>query len=73
MRDGLAGLHDPDNGSLGFVIAVRRDSFVGFFILLFRFFRLDLVDFDADLGIGEILVYREQIAVVDLFASRGFR
>ena len=68
MGDGFAGLHDPDDGGLGLEVAVFGDALVGFLVLRRGFFRLDLVDFDAEFGVGEIEVEAERVAVVDLFA-----
>ena len=68
MLDCLSTLHDADDGRLGLVLPVLGNPFVGFFILLFGFFELDLVDLDADLLVLEGGVEGECVCRVDVFS-----
>lgn len=68
MRNRLATLHDTHNCRLRLVVPIRRDSFVGRLVFLLGFFELDLVDFDAHLGVLESAVVRELVRVIDVFA-----
>ena len=71
VGNGLAGLHDANDGGLGFVVAVGGDALVGFFVFGDGFFGLDLVDFDAVFCVGEAEVDGEGVGVVDVFAFGG--
>ena len=68
MLNRLATLHDPHNRRLRLVVSVRCHSFVRRLVFLLGFFELDLIDFDAHLGVLEGAVVREFIRVVDVFA-----
>jgi hypothetical protein len=68
MRNRLATLHDTHNRRLRLVVSVRRDSFVGRLVFFLGFFELDLVDFDAHLGVLEGAVVGEFVGVVDILA-----
>lgn len=72
MRDLLATLQNPYNRRLAFEVAVLGDADVGFFVLFFRFFELDLVDFDAVFGVLEVWVDGEGVCFVDVFAFGVF-
>lgn len=70
MRNRLPALHDADNRSLGFIVSIRGDSLMGLLILLLRLFSLNLVYFDAILGVREVEVHNERVAGVNVFAFR---
>ena len=67
MRNGLSALHDPDNGRLRLIIAIRSYALVGLLVLLFRLFGLNLVDLDAIPWVSEVEIHCEGICVVDIF------
>lgn len=68
MRNRLATLHDTHNRRLRLIVSIRRDSFVSRLVLFLGFFELDLVDFDAHLGVLERAVVGEFVGVVDILA-----
>ena len=70
MGNCLARFHDADDSCLRFIVAICCDSFVSLLVFFFGFFGLDLVDFDAVFEIGEIQIYGEYVAVVNISASR---
>lgn len=72
MRNALPALHDPYNGRLGLIVAIRSDTFVGLLILLLGLFGLDLIDLDAVPRVGEVDIHGKSIGVVDLFTSWVF-
>ena len=67
MRDGLSALHDPDNGRLRLIIAVRSDTLVCLLILLLGLFGLDLIDLDAIPRVGEVEIECKHVCVIDVF------
>jgi hypothetical protein len=70
MTNPLPRLQDAHNRSLRFVIAVRGDALVGFFVFGRRLFELDGVDFDAVFGVREGRVQGEGVGGAD-FARFG--
>ena len=72
MSDRLPALHNADDSSLRFVVAVRCNTLVSLLVLLLGFFGLDLVDLDAVFGVGEVEVHGEGVADVDVFAFGVF-
>ena len=72
MTDPLACLQDPDNSSLGFVVAVGSDAFVRLLVLGCCFLELDGVDLDAVFGVCKGSVERERVGFVDLSAFGVF-
>jgi hypothetical protein len=70
MTNPFPRFQNPHNRRLGFVIPVRGDTFVSFFILGLRFFELNGVDFDAVFWVSEGCVERECVGGVD-FAAFG--
>ena len=72
MRYLLPTLHDPNNSSLGFVVAICSYTFVCLLVLGFGLFGLDLIDFDAVFYVGEVGVDAECVGVVDVLAFGGF-
>lgn len=68
MRNGLATLHDTHNRRLRFVVSVCRHSLVGRLVFFLGFFELNLVDFDAHLGVLKGAVVGKFVGVVDIFA-----
>ena len=66
----LPAFHNTDDGSLSLVLPVLGHTFKGLFLLFFRFFELDLVDFDAKLGLREVPVHAEVICREDVFPLR---
>lgn len=73
MRDGLAALHDAHNRRLCLIVSVGRDSFVSRFVLLLGLLQLDLVNFDAHLGVGEARIVREHVGRFDFLALGRLR
>lgn len=68
VLNGLAALHDAHNGRLRLKVPVCGYSLVRRLVLLLGLFQLDLVDLDAELGVGEPAVVREFIRRVDILA-----
>jgi len=66
----LPTFHNTDDGSLSLVLPVLSHTFKGLFLLLFRFFELDLIDFDAKLGFREEPVHAEDICREDVLSFR---
>ena len=67
VRDGLSALHDPNNGRLRLIIAIRSDTLVCLLILLLGLFGLDLIDLDAIPRVGEVEIESKHVCVVDVF------
>lgn len=64
--------HDPNNGSINLILPVLEYSFLCLLLLFTRFLHLDLVNSDAEELIGELLVVKEFIIIMDILASRVF-
>lgn len=71
MRDLLSSFHNANNGSLGFVIAVRGNTLVGLFVLLYSLLCLDLIDLDPIFRIRKVEVDTESVALINIFTLRG--
>ena len=72
MQDGLTALHDADKCSLGFVLPVLSNAFMGLLVLLLSLLELDLVDLDAVLWILEGKVDAKCIGWIDIAAFGCF-
>ena len=72
MRNRLAALHDAHNRRLALEITVLSDADMCFLVLLFSLLELDLVDFDAILGVREVGVDAEGVCGVDFAAAGSF-
>lgn len=68
VRDGLTALHDSDNRCLRLVVPISGNPLVRALVLLLGFLKLDLIDLDAHLGIGEARIVGEYVGVVHIFA-----
>lgn len=66
--DCLAALHDSHNGRLCFEVPVCGDTLVRRLVLLLGLLQLDLVDFDAHLGVREPRIVGERVGRVDILA-----
>ena len=73
MCNRLSALHDSDNRRLGLELSVCGNALVRFFVLGFGLAGLDLVDFDAILGMRERGISGEGVGGVDIFTFRRFR
>ena len=71
MCNGLARLHDSDNGCLRFKSAVHDDLFMSLLVFFCGLLCLNLVDFNAVFDIRKIGIHAERIGLIDIFAFRG--
>ena len=72
MRNLLSALHNPDNGSLRFIVAVCGYTLVSLLIFGFGLLSLYLIDLDAVFRVGEVDVHGESIINVDIFTFGVF-
>lgn len=68
VGDGLAALHDADNGRLSLEIAVFGHAHVGLLVLFLCLLELDLIDLHTIFGVVEGEVDGEGVGVVDVLA-----
>jgi hypothetical protein len=56
----------PDNGGVNLVLSVLEDALLCRLLLVVGFLQLDLVDFDLEQRVGELLVVYELVPVHDI-------
>lgn len=66
VLDGLAALHDAHDCRLSLIVSIGRYTLVCCLVLFFGLFKLDLIDLDAILYIGEAGVVGEFVCGCDL-------